>query len=344
MASSRSDKNKLEWTQIIISAFITAILSLIASLSFWYFTKEKPELTFEVFPISSFYSKKTELSILNVKIENEGSKEAENVVCVYHFPKDSEIMEINIEPSSNAIKYISEKINEVYKRAYSVPMLNPQEYLKFSFLVKNIKNSNDIEIGLRGKGVVGNTKQVTKIKKSNIEENFIVMATLIIIMTIMMFSLLLMIRRRSFVPMVSEKKEADDLVSTGVQYCDVGLFEDAVRIFKKSIYLNPDTPYAHSNLARAYANLNQFDKAYKALEIAEKLCENDDEQMKLIYHYTSAQVFSLDQNKDKAIEMLKLAMGININRCIEKAKVDEDFSNIRNTEEFEELIYGTKDI
>jgi len=335
-------QNRLNWVQILISASLTALLSLVVSIVVFNYTHDKPKLIYEIFPISSFVSDKTELGIYNVQILNDGSKEAEEITCDFNFAKGTKIIESKIEPSSSAISYNTINDSIKNKLTYKFPMLNPSENCKFSFLIENFKET-ELHLSLRAKGIIGVLRNTSENDKDFSEKDskiIILVLPMLMIMVVLMSGLLFVfIRSRGWFE-GSKETNIHPQINVAVDYCDMGLFEESISLLKKCIYKNSIISSSHSNLARAYANTKEFDKAFMELEIAKRTISNDVD--KLVFLYVSAQVYALKNDKIESIKFLRQAIEINKKECIEKAKIDDDFNNIRNEKEFIQLISDIK--
>ncbi len=132
-----------------------AFFTLLASLPFFYFTNESPDLTYEVFPPSSFVSEQTERTIYTVRAANQGDAEAEDVRMVVDFPNGVKVQDSKVSTSSGAMTYTFEDTSALSIREYAFPLLNPGESAKFSFLLSGSPSPQAVEVDVRGRGVVG---------------------------------------------------------------------------------------------------------------------------------------------------------------------------------------------
>jgi hypothetical protein len=126
-------KSKLNLSQIIIASLTTALLSFIVGIAIFYTTSKEPELNYELLPISSFTSDNMGIKIFNIRIENSGDKEAEDVVVNFLFPEKTKFLDHSIKLSSSAIDYKYIKVDSSTIK-YLFPILNPFENCIFSFL------------------------------------------------------------------------------------------------------------------------------------------------------------------------------------------------------------------
>lgn len=170
--------------QIIITASVTALLSFIVGLAIFYYTERIPQITYEIFPVSSFPKEHKETRIYSVLIENSGNKEAENVEVTLLFPEGTKFIDNAVKLSSEAIKYQSRYGSDKNRREFIFPVLNPSENCILSFIVE-ISGKEDVKLGVRGKGFAG-VKRETKLGTNLIKDKFILN---IVLYTIFLVSL-----------------------------------------------------------------------------------------------------------------------------------------------------------
>lgn len=175
-------RQKIVWAPVLISALLTALLSLAVGIGIFHYTSKAPELNYTTFPVSGFRATNKSLTIYNVQIENSGNKEAEDVQVIFTFPSGANVTDYNLEPSAKTIKYSISDTNDMTNAVFNFPLLNPTESCKFSFLAENAKTGN-VEVDLRGKGTIG---EIHKIKSER-------PLLTVIITTIVVMSLILAI-------------------------------------------------------------------------------------------------------------------------------------------------------
>ena len=119
-------------------------------------------MTYTVFPLSAYKTANVDLAIYNVQIENDGSKEAEDVRVAFVFTPNAILSDFSVEPSSKVITYTVDNPKDLKNAVVRIPILNAGESVKFSFLAENAsqfltKNAKpeNVQVSLRGKGVVG---------------------------------------------------------------------------------------------------------------------------------------------------------------------------------------------
>lgn len=152
-------RQKIVWAPVVISALITALLSLAVGIGIFHYTSKTPELTYTTFPVSGFRAPNKSLTIYNVQIENSGNKEAEDVQVSFTFPSGANVADYNLDPSAKTIKYSISDTNDLTNAVFNFPLLNPTESCKFSFLAENAKTGN-VEVDLRGKGAIGEIRKI----------------------------------------------------------------------------------------------------------------------------------------------------------------------------------------
>ncbi len=177
-------RQKIVWAPVVISALLTALLSLAVGIGIFHYTSKAPELTYTTFPVSGFRAPNKSLTIYNVQIENSGNKEAEDVQVSFTFPSGANVADYNLEPSAKTIMYSISDTNDLTNAVFNFPLLNPTESCKFSFLAENAKNGN-VEVDLRGKGAIGEIRKIKSESPVSIGFRYtsVAIATMIVITT-----------------------------------------------------------------------------------------------------------------------------------------------------------------
>jgi len=341
--TKNKNTQEINWKQIIITAIITGLMSLAVAIIVFFFTTEKTELIYEEFPISTFQSNETELSILNYTVKNIGQKKANNVKIYIKLPESSYIKEPNIELNNSLAEY---KILKQEKNLiiYEINTLYQYDNLNLSLLVENLKVRQGIKIEIRGEDSIGTLNN----NNDNSISPIVIYTTLVllIIFIILLIVLVLIANKaakafRFFRKKLNEESEIEDrkirdILTQGVDYCDMGMSKESMRVLKKGKYLHPESSSIHANLARAYARNSQMDKAIIEYKIAEKLIKNDTD--KLIFNYTKAHYFALINDKDNMIIHLKEAKKLDKDRVLEKIMLDDEFDAYKSDNEFLLLI------
>lgn len=325
----------IDWKTIVISSLSTLIVTVIGSFIFYYYTQEKPELKYEIFPVTSFISNQNAISIINVQIRNSGKKEVEEVISKFEFDTNIVIRDIDINPSSNAITYSthSDSIKSVIQ--YQFATLNPDEYCNFSFLLSSRTDSistKDLKVALRAKGINGLADKTVNLTKGN-EQSDLFYHVLLLLLTFLLTILaaLLVIAGKIRTPRITYSRSFE-ILSLGVNYCDTGLFDESIAVLKAGIYEFPEKAPLHANLARAYANKKNFNNANIEIQVAEILAKNEEE--KFINDYINAQIYSLSGNQDKALEYLSKAYKTSPDTTRSKAVIDNEFIELRQNPDF----------
>ncbi len=175
------NKNKYDTKDLIFGAIITAVFTVLGSLAFYYFTNKEPIIFYEILPVSYFKKDSFQISIINVRIINDGRKECEEIIFTTDFGENNYPEEYTFNKGSSNIK-IKENIDTSNRRPfYTIPYLNPKEEIIFSFFINKIVDQQNIEVNLRGKGING-SKYVSSSDPST---------TLMLLSTIVMTSITL---------------------------------------------------------------------------------------------------------------------------------------------------------
>jgi len=151
--SMSDEKTRPAWSQIVITALITAFLSLAVGILLYHYTSKTGDLVSEVFPPAHFDKQTTRVSIYNAHLENAGRKEAEDVHVYFELPASCHIQDMKVEPSLKSIAYtIAEP--QPHIRTVTFPLLNPGDKSRFSILVDQ-GEVGPIKVEVRGKGLTG---------------------------------------------------------------------------------------------------------------------------------------------------------------------------------------------
>ncbi len=332
----------IQWTQIIVTAVITGLVSLIVAILVFNYTNDSTELYYEEFPVSAFENNSTQIGILNYSIRNTGRKTAADVLFLVSLPENATIKEPNISTSSLLVQ---SQIHQVAsnKIIFEVASLHQYESFNISLLAENIDNNSGIKVELKSVDSLGTKFEQ---KDDSLSPTAIYIIVTIIILAIILFAVLIFgvgkaiklfknLNQQLDRENEIEQRKVHDIMSQGVEYCDMGLCEDSIRVLRKGIYLHPEASGLHSNLARAYARTGKFKEAESEFRVAEKLIDGETDQM--IFYYTKAHFYALSNNPDKVIEYLKLAMKIDRDRVREKMLLDEEFIDLRTAYEFTSL-------
>lgn len=130
-----------------------------------------------------------------------------------------------------------------------------------------------------------------------------------------------------------KSNDADAFYNLGTIYAEMGKYEEAIRQFKKSIEIEPSKNFAWTNLGLTQIKNEQPDDALITFEKAIIIDPNNGDAW-----YNSACLHSQNKNIEKAFECLKRAISINREHYINLAKVDDCFEDIKNTDDFSNII------
>jgi hypothetical protein len=155
------NKGNIAWGQVVISALITALLSLVVGILLYHYTSKSPDLVYEVFPPAYFTKQATQISIYSARVENVGSKEADDVQVYLELPSSSNIQDLKVEPSLTNIAHTVVQTNTSNTRELRIPSLNQGESFRFLVLVDK-GEAAQLKIEVRGKGVTGHVERREK--------------------------------------------------------------------------------------------------------------------------------------------------------------------------------------
>lgn len=114
-------------------------------------------------------------------------------------------------------------------------------------------------------------------------------------------------------------------------YGNGDLYEKGMQSIDKALEINPNYGYGVFNKALAY---ELFAKYQDALEWYEKSIKLDNY---IWSYYGAAKIYCRNRNQDKCIEYLKIAISKD-NKVKEEIEKDKVFNNIRETEEYKNLM------
>ncbi len=146
------DEKKINWTQILITAAITGIVTVIAGMILYNLQTSKPKLTFEAPETSPFQGTGQNFSIYNVTISNGGGTSISNITGVIQIPKSS--LDDTKITAAQSIKYSTSISGDTLN--VEIPDLNPSETVIISILATSKDNMpKKPDVSLRGTGITG---------------------------------------------------------------------------------------------------------------------------------------------------------------------------------------------
>ena len=149
------EEKRINWTQIIVTAVLTGLVTIITGMILFNLQTNKPKLTFDAPETSPFQGTGKNFAIYNVTISNTGGTNIGNVVGVIQIP-DSSLDEIKVTaaPSLNYKTNITSGTLTV-----DIPDLNPTESLTVSILATSQSEMNKSpDVSVRGTGIIGEKK------------------------------------------------------------------------------------------------------------------------------------------------------------------------------------------
>ncbi len=122
------------------------------------------------------------------------------------------------------------------------------------------------------------------------------------------------------------------LSNRGAILAQLDLYEDALTACDKAIELNPDYVDAWNNKGVALRNLGRLEEAIIAFDQAIKLKPDYASAW-----YNKACLYSMEDDKDKALENLAKAVELDVSNK-EEAKKEKDFERLWEDEEFKRIV------
>ena len=136
------------WTMMIGSCLVTAICAYFVGL----LNTKAPYLRQSPPTVVAYGSTTNRIGIYAFTVTNDGSKEAEDIVCSFNCP-DCHIKEIAATPQT--VSPVFESKGDSYATV-KVALLNPKEFVSVWVLVdRPEKLLEKCEVSVRGRGVVG---------------------------------------------------------------------------------------------------------------------------------------------------------------------------------------------
>jgi hypothetical protein len=147
-------------------AAVGALLALLVAVGVEYYKREEPTLVYDVFPVSSFYGRETNLSIHAARIENIGNKEARQVQVHLKLPENGKIQEEKITPSLESIQFNSVPSSAPNIKEYQFDLLNPGDWVIVSVLATDT-GERELTVEVRAIGITGSLRTSSKESSRN---------------------------------------------------------------------------------------------------------------------------------------------------------------------------------
>jgi hypothetical protein len=151
--------SRLNWPQIIVTAVVGGIVTVLTGIVVFRFQTREPQLVYSATEAIPLTGQAQVVAIYQVSINNEGKKEVEDVNLFIRV-SDANIEESQIS-ADPAIAYSDSVISDTLE--LQIPLMNPSESVQVSFLASAPSDlPKRPEISLRGKGVTGKEKTATE--------------------------------------------------------------------------------------------------------------------------------------------------------------------------------------
>lgn len=146
-------KAETAWGQIVLTAAITAVFTIVSGLAVYYFTKRDANLVYSLVKMEPFIGTTANMAIYRLEISNSGRGEIEGLTAVIRFP-NGKIQDRRSEVPAS-FQLLEKQSPDSY--AIDAQNLNPKDKLAFAFLVAfGSQEPGKPDISIRGKGVVAN--------------------------------------------------------------------------------------------------------------------------------------------------------------------------------------------
>lgn len=159
---------KINWTQIIVTAFVTLAIAIASNMIVTYLQTSKPKLVYSTTETIPFSGEDQVMGIYQILIGNEGKKSTKDVICYVSISEASiEQWDISADP---AISFTSSLTQD--SLTIDFPLLNPSEFLSISILATHATQLPELpEVSLRAEGVSG-------VEKSTDEKQFLFLSSM----------------------------------------------------------------------------------------------------------------------------------------------------------------------
>lgn len=302
------EERRSNWKQVVITAIITAIITVGGGFLINYFQTSEPHLSYAIEDATPFEGLFENIAIYNVMLENDGNKIVDDVVCQLSF-SSAEIQQskLNLDPSITHNEIVS-------GNSYRLELLNlnPKESAAISVLVSSPRQlPSRPDISLRGKGVTG--VEASEDGKNGINWVFMVISTIAVYVVL---SSILFTRKNRFSSKllsfisedIDESKHHDDQRQILSYICGINELNSEV---ERYLNMSSEASYwAESDrfAMLALENPNGED-AEKRKHVLEDLLKYTKITVKSegIIHYNIARIAKAQRNEEEANKHLEEA-------------------------------------
>ena len=149
------DEKKINWQQILVTAVITGIITVISGVILFKIQEHEPKLTYSAIETIPFEGSNKVVGIYNVVLKNEGEKDLKDVVCVVKINK-SQIDQYKVSVNPANIHSETQKDDTLTVKFAG---LNPSEEATVSVLASSQSTlPKRPEVALRSVGLTGTEK------------------------------------------------------------------------------------------------------------------------------------------------------------------------------------------
>lgn len=146
------EEKRINWAQIIITAVITGIVTILVGMLLFNLQTRKPKLTYEIPETSPFQGKDQNFAIYNVSFYNNGGTVINDVTSVIQVPNAS-LSDIKVS-AAPSLKYTTNITNDIL--TLEIPNLNQAETISVSILaMSQSKMPQSPDVSVRGMGITG---------------------------------------------------------------------------------------------------------------------------------------------------------------------------------------------
>ena len=148
----------IAWGQTLMGGLIGMFFTVVAGIILYQYQTKSADLVYETFPPTGFTSKANQLTIYNIRVENIGDQEAEDVQVRFELSSSTVIQDLQVEPKLKSISYNVSSPTQANIKEITFSTLNPGESSSFSILSDKGKD-DPLKIEVRARGIVGHSER-----------------------------------------------------------------------------------------------------------------------------------------------------------------------------------------
>jgi hypothetical protein len=319
-------KDKTSLKTIIISALVTGIITVLATLLLNYFSSKEKKLSYLAQTSIPFQKDSLNVRIYNLDLINEGDEVIENIKGLIQF-NGQIVSDYKLEASP-----VLSIHDSLFKNKYevSVASLNPSEKITLSFLISSPNQVDSLpKVDFRANGLSGKTKSVSDKKEEETPLYRILLLGMGFAVTLSSFLLTLVRKRRgsNIFGSGDDDLHSDDQNKIIAYLCGVHGLTDEI-----SRYLDKKVDVAYWSEADYFGNISLINKGNPdnekrlllLLDLVEYAGISNDSRG--IIYYNISKIYKSLNNEVKSEEFLNKAKQIIPKRIAKRLLIDKLFA------------------